>query len=115
MYFINLRPAPPIDFLRTQIQNGVFRVFGEITIQYAGIEPTDPAFEPYVALAEEMDVPLGVHVGPGPPGAPYVGSPNYRARLHSPLLYEELLVRHPNLRLYLICMRAGRCSTTSWH
>jgi predicted TIM-barrel fold metal-dependent hydrolase len=102
---MNLRPPPSVDFMRTQIENGDFRVFGEITFQYAGIEPNDPAFEPYVALAEEMDIPMGIHVGPGPPGAPYLFAPNYRARLHSPLLYEDLLVRHPNLRLYL--MHAG--------
>ena len=103
--FMNLRPAPPVDFLREQIEAGAFRVFGEVTIQYAGIEPTDPEFEPYLALAEEMDVPMGIHVGPGPPGVPYLWAPNYRARLHSPLLYEDVLVRHPNLRLYL--MHAG--------
>jgi predicted TIM-barrel fold metal-dependent hydrolase len=104
-YFMNLRPAPPVDFLRQQILAGAFRVFAEITIQYAGIEPSDPEFEPYVALAEELDIPMGIHVGPGPPGAPYLFAPNYRARLHSPLLYEDILIRHPDLRLYL--MHAG--------
>lgn len=104
-YYLNLRPAPPVDFLREQIEQGVFRVFAEVTIQYTGIEPDDPEFQPYVALAEEMDIPMGIHVGPGPPGAPYLFAPNYRARLHSPLLYEGILVRHPNLRLYL--MHAG--------
>ncbi|HEX6219795.1 MAG TPA: amidohydrolase family protein, partial [Acidimicrobiia bacterium] len=36
-----------------------------------------------------------------PPGAPYLGSPHYRARMHSPLLLEEALMRHPRLRLYV--------------
>jgi hypothetical protein len=34
-----------------------------------------------------------------------VASPRYRARLSSPLLYEDVLVKHPKLRLYL--MHAG--------
>ena len=38
-------------------------------------------------------------------GAPYLGFEHYRARLHSPLLLEEVLVRHPGLRVYV--MHAG--------
>ena len=99
------RLAPPVDSVRVWFAQGRFNVLGEVTIQYQGIEPADPGFEPYLALAEELDIPVGIHVGPGPPGAPYLGSPRYRARLHSPLLLEEVLVRHPNLRLYV--MHAG--------
>ena len=99
------RLAPPVDSLRVWFAQGRFKVLGEVTIQYQGIEPASPDFEPYLALAEELDIPVGIHVGPGPPGAPYLGSPRYRARLHSPLLLEEVLVRHPNLRLYV--MHAG--------
>jgi hypothetical protein len=94
-----------VDSLRARFADGRIRVFGEVTIQYRGMEPGDPAFETYLALAEETDVPVGIHMGPGPPGAPYLGSPNYRARLHSPLLLEDASVRHPDLRLYV--MHAG--------
>jgi hypothetical protein len=95
----------PLEVLRNQIVDGSLRVFGEVTIQYGGMAPSDPAFEPYLALVEELDVPVGIHMGPGPPGAPYLGRPSYRARLHSPLLLEDVLVRHPDLRLYV--MHAG--------
>jgi uncharacterized protein len=95
----------PLDDLRAQMTDGSLQVFGEVTIQYRGMEPSDSAFEPYLALAEELDVPVGIHMGPGPPGAPHLGSPSYRARLHSPLLLEEVLLRHPTLRLYI--MHAG--------
>ena len=94
-----------VDSLEKLFKTGEFKVFGEITIQYEGISPSDSAFEPYLALAERLDIPVGIHVGPGPPGAPYIGSTNYRARLHSPLLLEEALIRHPKLRLY--AMHAG--------
>jgi predicted TIM-barrel fold metal-dependent hydrolase len=91
--------------LRADFEAGRFRVFGEIGNQYAGIAPDDERMEPYWALAEELDIPVGIHIGPGPPGAPYLGTPHYRARLHSPLTLEEVLVRHPGLRIYV--MHAG--------
>jgi predicted TIM-barrel fold metal-dependent hydrolase len=80
-------------------------VLGEVTNQYAGVAPDDPSFEPYLAMAEQADIPVGIHVGTGPPGAPYLGFAKYRARLHSALLLEEPLLRHPKLRLYV--MHAG--------
>ena len=74
-------------------------------IQYAGIAPDDPRMEPYWSLAEELDLPVGIHIGTGPPGAIYLGATGYRARLHSPLSLEEVLVKHPRLRIYV--MHAG--------
>jgi predicted TIM-barrel fold metal-dependent hydrolase len=97
--------APSLDAVRAAFTSGRYRSFGEVANQYQGLEPGDPAFEPYLALAEELDVPLSIHVGTGPPGAPYLGFPKYRARLHSPLLIEETLLKHPKLRVSL--MHAG--------
>jgi predicted TIM-barrel fold metal-dependent hydrolase len=93
------------DSLEKLFRSGEIKVFGEITIQYEGISPSDTAFEPYLALAERLDIPVGIHVGPGPPGAPYISSKNYRARLHSAFILEEALNRHPKLRVY--AMHAG--------
>lgn len=84
---------------------GQLDVLGEVTTQYEGIEPADPRLEPYWALAEKLDVPVGIHVGTGPFGVIYMGSTGYRARMHSALTMEEVLVRHPKLRVYL--MHAG--------
>lgn len=94
-----------VDVLRPRFEDGTIRVFGEITLQYRGFSPAHPDFEPYLALAEELDVPIAIHMGPGPPGAPYLGRPNYRASLSSPLLLEDVLVRHPGLRVQI--MHAG--------
>ena len=82
-----------------------FSVLAEVGIQYQGILPDDPAFEPYLALAEQRDIPVGIHIGIGPSGSPYMDAPGYRARMHSPLVLEEALTRHPRLRLYI--MHAG--------
>lgn len=40
-------------------------------------------------------------MGLGPPGAAYVGYPEYRMQLSNPLLLEEVLVRHPKLWVYV--------------
>lgn len=76
-------------------------MLGEVVNQYAGIEPGDSQVEPYWTVAEDLDIPVQIHVGPGPPGAPYLGFPDYRALMHSPLILEEPLMRHPRLRLYV--------------
>lgn len=93
------------DSLRALHKAGRLRVLGEILNQYAGIPPGDERMEPYWALAEELDIPIGIHIGTGPPGAIYLGAAGYRAHLHSALTLEEVLVRHPRLRVYI--MHAG--------
>jgi uncharacterized protein len=55
------------ESLRRLYQHGRFAVFAEVTNQYVGIAPDDPRFEPYLAVAEDLDIPVGI--GTGPPGA----------------------------------------------
>jgi predicted TIM-barrel fold metal-dependent hydrolase len=100
-----LEPENTPDRLRALRDAGRLDVLGEVTTQYAGVAPDDARLEPYWALAEQLDIPVGIHVGTGPPGAPYLGADGYRARLHSAMTMEEVLVRHPRLRVYL--MHAG--------
>ncbi len=88
----------PADSLRRLFEDGPFTVLGEVENQYAGIAPDDERMEPYWALAEALDVPVAIHMGEGPPGAAYL-IPTYRARLTSPYLLEEVLIRHPRLRV----------------
>lgn len=97
-----LEPGMTPAAVRALHSAGHLQVFGEVTTQYAGIAPDDPRLEPYWALAEELDIPVGIHVGTGPPGVIYMGAAGYRARLHSALTMEEVLVRHPKLRVYLM-------------
>ena len=96
---------PSISELRALHAAGRLKVMGEITAQYAGIAPNDPRLAPYFALAEELDIPVAIHVGPGPPGTAYFATPKYRAADGNPLLLEEVLLRHPKMRLY--AMHAG--------
>ena len=94
-----------VDSLRALHRTGRLAVLAEFAPQYIGLAPNDPAIAPYFALAEELDIPVGLHMGLGPPGAAYVGSPKYRMALSNALLLEDVLVRHPKLRLYV--MHAG--------
>jgi uncharacterized protein len=94
-----------VDTLRALHARGRLAALAEVGIQYDGVTPADDRMEPYWALAEELDIPVGIHIGPGPPGAIYLGNSGYRAQLHSPLSLEEVLVRHPGIRVYI--MHAG--------
>ena len=90
------------DAFRRLYTDGRFAVFAEISAQYNGMSPADDSLEAYFALAEELDIPVGIHMGEGPPGGPYRGFPKYRARLTSPFLLEEVLIHHPRLRVYVM-------------
>lgn len=87
-------PSPAT--LRDGFQAGRLSGMGEIATQLTGVPPNDPALEPYLALAEELDVPVLIHTeGIGP----YL--PGFRSAAGNPLLLEDVLVRHPDLRLYV--------------
>jgi len=96
---------PTVEELRAFVKLHPVAAFAEITQQYNGIAANDARMEPYYALAEELDIPVGIHMGPGPPGISYFGAPAYRMKLSSMLLLEDVLVRHPHLRLW--AMHAG--------
>jgi predicted TIM-barrel fold metal-dependent hydrolase len=100
-----LGPSTSVEELRARHRAGRLAALAEFAPQYAGLAPGDAALAPYWALAAELDLPVGIHMGPGPPGAAYAGMPKYRMALSSPLLLEEVLVRHPKLRVYV--MHAG--------
>jgi predicted TIM-barrel fold metal-dependent hydrolase len=99
-------PLPEVGTLRKAFESGQMRVLGEVTAQYAGLTLSDPQYEPYLALAEELDIPVSLHTGTGPPGVSY--DPccrGFRVSLGNPALIEEALNRRPKLRVNL--MHAG--------
>ncbi len=82
--------------IRQKHSEGLYTGMGEIATQLMGITPEDPKLEPYFALAEELDLPTLIHTeGIGP----YL--PSFRSAAGSPLLLENVLVRHPKLRLFV--------------
>ena len=97
--------SPDLNFLRKEHAAGRLMALGEIGAQYQGIAPNDPKMEPVFALAERLDIPVGIHIGLSKPGVAYDDSPRYRMTLSNPLLLEEILIHHPKLRIYV--MHAG--------
>ena len=100
--FIAVESFPGVDELRAEYQAGRLDGLGELVAQIAGLTPSDPFFEPYLALAEELDIPVAFHTGFPVPGAAYSGFPRSRASLGSPFGVEDALLRHPNLRAYIM-------------
>jgi predicted TIM-barrel fold metal-dependent hydrolase len=100
-----IRPESSPDTLRSLHRDGRLAVLAEVATIYDGIAPDDARLEPYWALAEELDIPVGIHVGPVFPGFSYMSNRPHYARLYSALTMEEVLIRHPRLRIYL--MHAG--------
>lgn len=94
-----------VGVLRKEFAAGRLRAMGELGLQYRGIAPNDAELKPYFALADELDIPVGIHTGLGAPATPYTCCPKFRVTLGNPLLLEEVLIRHPKLRVYL--MHAG--------
>lgn len=95
---------PPIDKFEQLLRTGQVQVFGELGTVYHGKTLADPTFTPYLALCEKYDVPVAYHSG-GAPTQIHRARPDFRLALGDPFLIEDVLVRHPELRIYL--MHAG--------
>jgi predicted TIM-barrel fold metal-dependent hydrolase len=94
-----------LDELRKHFTTSGFKVMGEIGLQYEGISPSDPSVDQYFALAEELDIPVAIHMGTGGSGRANITRPTFRGSMGDPLLLEDLLARHPKLRVQI--MHAG--------
>jgi hypothetical protein len=100
----------PLTSMKPEELDRLFRekrvdAFAEVAAQYAGYSPSDPAFDAYWTVAAKHGVPVGIHTGGAPPGTPYTCCPKFRLALGDPLLLEDLLVKYPTLKVYV--MHAG--------
>jgi predicted TIM-barrel fold metal-dependent hydrolase len=95
----------PMEELRKSFTTDGFKVMGEIGLQYEGLSPSDPSVDQYFALAEELDIPVAIHMGTGGSGRANITMPKFRGSMGNPLLLEDLLARHPKLRVQV--MHAG--------
>jgi predicted TIM-barrel fold metal-dependent hydrolase len=87
---------PDIELIRKEIQEGRLDIIGEIAVQYNGFAPNDPRLEKFYSLAEEQDVPVLIHCGG-------LAGPNeyFDIKDGNPLLLEDVLKKHPNLRIFI--------------
>lgn len=88
--------------LEQMIKDKKLEVFGEIAPYYGGTTLSDSIWQPYLRICEKYNIPVAVHTGGGDPGGTYSWSPKARLRLADPYLIEDVLVKYPNLRIYLM-------------
>jgi len=96
-------PGLALEILRPLYKSGRLRIMGEVCAQYDGHSPSDPVLEPYFALAESLGIPACIHMGMSFPGITE-SCPKFRVSVGNPLLLEELLNRHPKLRVWIAHM-----------
>lgn len=94
-----------IERFEQMINAGEIEIFGELGPYYGGTTLSDPIWQPYLEICEKYDIPVAVHTGGGDPGGTYSWSPKARLALGDPYLIEDVLVKYPKLRVYL--MHAG--------
>ncbi|MDX8338944.1 amidohydrolase family protein [Draconibacterium sp. IB214405] len=94
-----------VEAFRDSLEGGFYKVMAEVAPQYQGMSPSDPSLDPYFAVAEELNIPVGIHMGTGGNGVANLTRPNFRASLGNPELLEDLLARHPKMKIWV--MHAG--------
>ena len=87
------------------IKEKKLEVFGEIAPYYSGGTLSDSGWQPYLRICERYDIPVAVHTGGGDPMGTYSWSPKARLPLGDPYLIEDVLIKYPKLRIYM--MHAG--------
>ena len=104
---IEVYGKPSIDTIQFKelIQEGKIKVFGEIGAQYVGLTLSDPIYEPYLRICEQYEIPVAIHTGGGPPGIAHRGAPNFRLSIGDPILIEDVIIKYPKLKIYI--MHAG--------
>jgi hypothetical protein len=94
-----------VKAFRDSLSSGFYKVMGEVAPQYQGLSPSDMSLDQYFAAAEQLNIPVGIHMGTGGNGMANLTQPKYRASLGNPFLLEDLLARHPKLKIWV--MHAG--------
>lgn len=94
----------PVDQLRDLFKEGKLKAIGELNPFYGGITADHESQKEFFDLAEELEVPVGFHIMPGgPPGGIYqLGMDKVRVKNANPQQLEEVLVSHPNLKVYVM-------------
>jgi hypothetical protein len=104
-----------LAWLRAEAERGRITVLHEVTPSYAGLRIGNPRLAPYLALAAELGLPVGVHTqrGPRPGGAHSIREkpgccPEYDPEMGNPALLRPVLELHPDLRVWIQHVGAGR-------
>jgi hypothetical protein len=90
-----------VQAFKDSLSNGFYKVMSEVAPQYQGMSPSDMSLDAYFAVAEELNIPVGIHMGTGGNGMANITRPTYRASMGNPLLLEDLLARHPKMKIWV--------------
>ena len=92
--------------LRPLFRRGELSVLGELGLQFIGLSPAADELRSHFELAVELDIPVGIHTGLGPPGVSHAPCcREFRLDLGKPSAVEDVVKRYPQLRVYI--MHAG--------
>ena len=100
--FADGKEFPDINWVRQQILDKKVDFLGELLNEYDGISPSDSVMFPYYALAQEFNLPVGVHTGGIGPGNL---SPHNDPAMGNPILMKSILIKYPGLKIWI--MHAG--------
>jgi len=100
--FTNGKEFPDVIWVRQQIIDKKIDFIGELLNEYYGISPADTIMFPYYALAQEFNLPVGIHTGGYGPGNL---SPNANLSMGNPILMKDILIKFPGLKIWV--MHAG--------
>lgn len=91
-----------IEAFRDSMENGFYKVMAEVAPQYQGISPSDPSLDPYFAVADDLGIPVDIHLGTGGNAMANLTQPKCCASLGNPFEQEKMLTRHPKLKIWVI-------------
>lgn len=97
--FPDKKDFPDVSWVEKQIREKKIHFIGEVLSQYYGISPSDEKLFPYYQLAEHYGIPVGIHTGLAGPDH---GAKNFRVSLGTPILIEDLLVKFPRLKVWIM-------------
>jgi len=100
----NKKELPDTTTFVEMIKEGKIKVFGELGLQYFGKVLTDSMFDPYLSICERFNIPVALHTGISFPNTPYTCCPEFRTRYGNPQVIEDVLVKHPKLKVQLMHM-----------
>jgi uncharacterized protein len=96
----DLPTAEDLARIRQLHKEGRLTSIGEVETPYRGIRYDDPLMEPLWDLAEELDLPVLLHTGAGPTDG-YRSNPRKRLSSTDVFALEEVILRHPKIRIVL--------------
>ena len=102
LYYHPRTPLPELDIVTTEFRNGTIEIMGELCLAYGGMTPNDSAIQHYFEFAEIHNIPVGIHMALGEPNLALTWAPKFRVQHVNPLIIEELVIRYPSLRIYLM-------------